>query len=489
MAGAGCACGGGCPRCAAAALRPSGSGRRLPEPLQARFAGPFGGDLAEIRIHADDPRPARLGAAAYTLGRDIVVAPGRYRPETAEGRRLLAHELTHAAQQRGAPAGAGLELGPPDDRFEREAERNAEALAGAAPGRAAVTPRPTAALQRRLLMTGGNADVDGLLALIGPPAGLRLSRDPATNAVRIDGPGATALRSQSLLDLLRRVIYSQSQDAELQVGQDQPRVLVGLFPQPHDLTRDKVQKVDLDDIRRLEAGAPGNGIAAVAHEIEENYQAHGVSVQPGVERYNAAHDAAIRTESDVAQDLNGPGRRVARRISRDDTVTPNREIFSVDFQTYYLVIDATDDPATRRRTITASWQAPRLEVCRRTIDGYASNGVFVPAGGQAELQAAIRDVQANDLSTVTIEGYSDNTGSAAANLTVSRQRAEQARESMINAGIDAGREKERFNIVPHGENDPVGDNGTEAGRGRNRRVVIVVSKPGPGTVTLPARSP
>jgi Domain of unknown function (DUF4157) len=62
----------------------------------------FGHDFSQVRIHADTRahESARsVGARAYALGRDIVFARGQYTPETDAGRRLLAHELTHVAQQ------------------------------------------------------------------------------------------------------------------------------------------------------------------------------------------------------------------------------------------------------------------------------------------------------------------------------------------------------------------------------------------------------
>ena len=63
----------------------------------------LGHDLSNVRIHTDS-RAARLTASvdalAFTLGRDIFFANGAYRPQTAAGRRLLAHEFTHAAEQR-----------------------------------------------------------------------------------------------------------------------------------------------------------------------------------------------------------------------------------------------------------------------------------------------------------------------------------------------------------------------------------------------------
>jgi hypothetical protein len=58
--------------------------------------------LARVRIHADASAArsaAALGARAYTVGRDVYFARGQFRPETRTGRRLIAHELAHVAQQ------------------------------------------------------------------------------------------------------------------------------------------------------------------------------------------------------------------------------------------------------------------------------------------------------------------------------------------------------------------------------------------------------
>jgi Domain of unknown function (DUF4157) len=62
-------------------------------------------------------------ARAYAVGRDVVFASGEYRPGTVSGERLLAHELAHTLQQQPAGGTGAIEIGPPDDRFEREAAR------------------------------------------------------------------------------------------------------------------------------------------------------------------------------------------------------------------------------------------------------------------------------------------------------------------------------------------------------------------------------
>jgi len=55
-----------------------------------------------VRVHADGEAAGAaraVRARAYTIGRDIVFGSGEYKPATVEGRRLLAHELTHVGQQ------------------------------------------------------------------------------------------------------------------------------------------------------------------------------------------------------------------------------------------------------------------------------------------------------------------------------------------------------------------------------------------------------
>lgn len=62
----------------------------------------FGHDFSQVRVHsgAVAEQSARMvNADAYTVGRNIVFASGQYAPHTADGRKLIAHELTHVVQQ------------------------------------------------------------------------------------------------------------------------------------------------------------------------------------------------------------------------------------------------------------------------------------------------------------------------------------------------------------------------------------------------------
>ncbi|HEY0078531.1 MAG TPA: DUF4157 domain-containing protein [Pyrinomonadaceae bacterium] len=91
----------------------------------------FGQSFDDVRIHSDasaGEAARRVSAQAFTAGRDIYFGRELYRPDTREGRQLLAHELTHVAQQRAGRAAtdaAAPALSLPQDSFEQEAERAA----------------------------------------------------------------------------------------------------------------------------------------------------------------------------------------------------------------------------------------------------------------------------------------------------------------------------------------------------------------------------
>jgi Domain of unknown function (DUF4157) len=116
---------------------------RLPgQPLDAEtravMGSRFGRDFSRVRVHTDmaaAETAVRLKAEAYTVGRHIVFAPGRYAPSVPDGQRLLAHELTHVLQQDvvSDPAGSEISVGPVDDALEREAERVADLVMAVEP--------------------------------------------------------------------------------------------------------------------------------------------------------------------------------------------------------------------------------------------------------------------------------------------------------------------------------------------------------------------
>jgi hypothetical protein len=103
-------------------------GRTLALPVRQDMERRFGRDLSNVRVHTDEGSERQVtaqGADAMTRGSDVSFAPGGYRPETAEGRWLIAHELAHVMQQHGGTEG-GL-AGPAV--LEAQADRAATAVA------------------------------------------------------------------------------------------------------------------------------------------------------------------------------------------------------------------------------------------------------------------------------------------------------------------------------------------------------------------------
>jgi len=131
-----CGCGGSCPPCQAAqphaeheraqtsrlgaydsgtTVAPSvvrevlsSAGQPLDSATREFMEPRFGYDFSQVRIHTEHRASAaarKVAAQAFTVGEHIMFAEDQYAPDSAVGRHLLAHELTHVVQQRaGGPA-------------------------------------------------------------------------------------------------------------------------------------------------------------------------------------------------------------------------------------------------------------------------------------------------------------------------------------------------------------------------------------------------
>jgi len=73
---------------------------------------------------------------------------------------------------------------------------------------------------------------------------------------------------------------------------------------------------------------------------------------------------------------------------------------------------------------------------------------------------------------IRIVGYTDSTGSDAINNPLSVNRAASTRDYLVSRGVDA----RRILIDGRGAHEPIGDNTTEAGRAKNRRIEIFLAE-------------
>jgi len=90
-------------RLASRILSRKGGGAPLDKETRSTMSSYFSHDFRQVRLHTDSfaaEAAERMNAEAFTIGHDVFFNSGRY-ARTARGKELLAHELTHVAQQAG----------------------------------------------------------------------------------------------------------------------------------------------------------------------------------------------------------------------------------------------------------------------------------------------------------------------------------------------------------------------------------------------------
>jgi hypothetical protein len=82
-----------------------GNGQALSSSIRSDLEPRFGQDFSQVKVHTDNEANKlnkAVNAEAFTTGRDIFFREGNYQPETRDGQKLIAHELTHVVQQNGS---------------------------------------------------------------------------------------------------------------------------------------------------------------------------------------------------------------------------------------------------------------------------------------------------------------------------------------------------------------------------------------------------
>ncbi len=101
---------------------------------------------------------------------------------------------------------------------------------------------------------------------------------------------------------------------------------------------------------------------------------------------------------------------------------------------------------------------------------FASGQAELVEGGRSSLEEVVDLLQTEPDKKNRVEGHTDSSGDAAANLLLSEKRAQAVRDSLISLGVDA----ERVTAMGMGEDFPIASNDTEEGRARNRRVDVIL---------------
>ena len=103
----------------------SSKGSPLPDSSRKFFESRFGYDFSDVRVHydADASRSSQsVNARAYTVGNNVVFNQNQFSPETDNGKKLLAHELTHVLQQAGNSEATDISIQRKDAAEQEEKE-------------------------------------------------------------------------------------------------------------------------------------------------------------------------------------------------------------------------------------------------------------------------------------------------------------------------------------------------------------------------------
>ncbi|MFA7945412.1 OmpA family protein [Pseudomonas brenneri] len=102
---------------------------------------------------------------------------------------------------------------------------------------------------------------------------------------------------------------------------------------------------------------------------------------------------------------------------------------------------------------------------------FATNKADLKSSGLVNINKLAQFLQENPDRKVIVEGYTDSTGSAAYNQTLSERRATSVQVALIKMGVNPS----RIVTAGYGKEYPVADNASVSGRAMNRRVEVTIS--------------
>ncbi len=266
------------------------AGRPLEAPVRGWMQDRFALDFSRIRIHDDDGAASSaraVGAHAYTVGHHIVFGAGQFRPHSPQGLRLLAHELTHVAQQSAGGAAVQafadegartLSVEPVDAPAERQAEAAADLAVRGLPVSASLLRLPSPkrlCLQRHCNLapcpTGPRVSVpssSGIGSSAGKWVGLQyLGAHPVSSYVAIDHwiySGSGGPKDMNLSGL--------GPSATTKLGQDiDPPVFAAMLANSGRLNRADILDSDRDHVYEVKprrgAGSGGSQLQGYLNQL------------------------------------------------------------------------------------------------------------------------------------------------------------------------------------------------------------------------------
>jgi outer membrane protein OmpA-like peptidoglycan-associated protein len=210
-------------------------------------------------------------------------------------------------------------------------------------------------------------------------------------------------------------------------------------------------------------------LAASRHDAEqarleaEKQRIQSLAQAEEAERLRAEADAARAQGEQSAQDA-ALARKQAEQTKRlADAQAKEAALSRKEAQ---LLAEAA---AAEGRTPAA---AAGTQVRQRVLEdsAFAPGASTLRPEARSNVSAIVAFVNRDRSKQIRIEGHTDNSGNANANLVLSQRRAEAVRDALVGAGVDA----RRISTIGMGQAQPVAANTTAEGRAKNRRVDVIL---------------
>ncbi|MEU6847520.1 OmpA family protein [Streptomyces sp. NPDC046716] len=160
-------------------------------------------------------------------------------------------------------------------------------------------------------------------------------------------------------------------------------------------------------------------------------------------------------------DANSPGLKLADGA----TLAPAKVL---DIKSVVEDLSGDERRSDTNETVTFALQAEVL---------FAKDSAKLNPDAQSRIQAIADEIKSQKAATVRVFGFTDNLGSYAHGLTLSKKRAEAVHDQLTTA-LGASGGDVTFQVRGYSEDYPIADNGSEEGRKKNRRVEVSFPKSG-----------
>jgi len=231
-----------------------------------------------------------------------------------------------------------------------------------------------------------------------------------------------------------------------------------------DLARNKMLRKDLNSADGVKSD---NRETEMMAKLDED-----VAMKKGEAKKSAPGESELQANkmsnnmNSVAAAKTGESEMMAKRDSENAAMKPSSDLLPLNAETPNLLTsDSSNAIKGEASTTEAAETKPRLTIY------FDTNKTTIKKEFRVKLKALADEIKANATLIASIEGHTDNIGSAEINLKMSLKRAEAIKSYLVKT---LGVPDKRIMVKGFGLTKPIRSNDTENGRSANRRTEVII---------------